>query len=113
MGKVRHLPPLLTEREAATELGVSIDTMRRMRKAGEVQSKKIGGRYKYRVDWLNAYIEDTGWDANQITNKSIESETTGYQKDAIPQCGAERGSAPILDKQSEHHSALMILREPS
>ena len=41
---------LLTEREAARLLQVSVSTLRRMRQAGSVKAVKIGRQIRYRVE---------------------------------------------------------------
>jgi hypothetical protein len=41
------LPRLLYEHEAAAELRISIDTLRRVRKRGEIAARLIGRRWRY------------------------------------------------------------------
>ena len=56
---VISLPVWIEERALAARWNVSIYTIQRIRKRGEVKAKLIGGRWKYREDWVREY-EDAG-----------------------------------------------------
>lgn len=100
------LPVLLEERVAARELGISVHTLRRIRQRGEIRAKKIGGRWKYRAEWIEAYIEDT-----DICPEKTDSrlDTSGSTVAQIPRCGAVAGSMSKQDRHDELLSARMIL----
>ncbi len=53
-----QLPHLLTEREAAAALGISIDTLRRERRRGRIDYVKIGARVRHTEKHLVDYIEN-------------------------------------------------------
>ncbi len=53
---IAELPKLYDEREIATYLDCSIDTVRRLRRAGELKSIKIGRKVRIRHDQLLEYI---------------------------------------------------------
>ena len=50
------LPPRFTEPEAARELGISTDTVRRERKRGRLGYTRIGRRIFITLDQLHAYV---------------------------------------------------------
>jgi len=50
------IPKLLTEKDAAVALGISIDTLRRERKRQRIGYTVIGGRVRYTQEQLSAYI---------------------------------------------------------
>ena len=103
-----RLPPLYTEEEAAKALGISIDTMRRERKAGNIGHTMIGGRPRYTEPQLIAYI-----DRKTVPPcKNTESATTGYLADPTQNNGAARGSISERDRHAAHLSALKTLRPP-
>ena len=52
-----RIPTLLTEREAAAVFGVSVDTIRRLRRAGKIAHTCIGGRIRYTQEHLLVYLE--------------------------------------------------------
>ena len=109
-------PDLLTERQAADALGVSIDTLRRERKRRRIGYIMIGGRPRYTDRQLAAYIslrEVKPCDENSNQLAPDKSATTGSAGGRIAPCGAERGSTPTLDRRAEHRSALMILQPPA
>jgi excisionase family DNA binding protein len=50
-------PPLaLSTRDAATALGVSVSTIERLTRSGELASVKIGSCRRYRVEVIEAYL---------------------------------------------------------
>ena len=106
-------PHLLTERQAAVALCVSIDTLRRERQRRRIGYILIGGRPRYTVRQLEAYIasrevKPCDEDSNQLAPDKLA--TTGLAGGPIARSGAERGLTPTLDRRAEHRLALMILQ---
>src|ERR1700733_2945718 len=95
------LPRLLSERQAADALGVSIATLRRERKRRHIGYIMIGGRPRYTDRHLAAYIsvrEVKPCDENSNQIAPDRSATTVSAGGRIAPCGAERGSTPSLDR---------------
>ena len=46
------LKQLITEREAARLLNISVSTLRRLRKAGKIKAQKVGSQVRYRIEDL-------------------------------------------------------------
>jgi excisionase family DNA binding protein len=55
--KVPEVDALLDERQAADRLGVSVYTLQRIRKRGEIGFTKIGNRYRYTAEAITAYLK--------------------------------------------------------
>lgn len=51
---------LLTRKEAAQALNISVDTLDELRSAGEVRALNIGARVYYSPDELKAFITKEG-----------------------------------------------------
>lgn len=109
------LPKLLTEREAAEMLGVSIDTVRRERKRRRIGHAVIGGRVRYTQDHLAKYIETwsvSACPADEPTTLA-RSATTGSPSAPTAPSGVEHGSTRRPDRLAVHHSAQAIFGRPS
>lgn len=102
-GEVRTFYPLLSEGDVANQLGVSVFTVQRMRKRGEIKSKKIRGRWKYRQEWLVEYLEKADNQCDAMTSSA--SGSTSLSVGAGATCGAPAGTTQIHDRQSAHLSA--------
>jgi excisionase family DNA binding protein len=48
---------LLKKSEVASELGVSVQTVDRLRKSYDLQSKKVGGQIRFDIQELARYME--------------------------------------------------------
>jgi hypothetical protein len=109
------LPELLHERQAAERLGMSADTLRRIRSRGEIAYFKIGGRPKYTEKHILDYLTRNEVPAcpKSQTNDNSNSGRTGSANAQIAPNGAEHGSMPTRDRLAEHRSALMILKPQS
>lgn len=55
---MKNMPELYTEKQAAAYLGMSVDTLRRQRKAVEIFARQLSPRtIRYTADDLNAFLE--------------------------------------------------------
>jgi Helix-turn-helix domain len=99
------LPGWIEEQALAARWKVSIYTVQRMRKRGEVRAKRIGGRWKYREDWIQEYEdgETPCLSSSGLGNGSSISGPTA-------QTGASAGSIQQLDRRDVHHSAQQIFK---
>ncbi|MCH2394324.1 helix-turn-helix domain-containing protein [Oceanibaculum sp.] len=108
------LPRLLTEREAAEALGVSVYTIQRLRKQGEIRFKRLGGRWKTRADWLKEYLDREDNQCLESERKTVaetvpaRSLVTGSAGGTIHPTGAPPGSIRNPDRQSAAASARLI-----
>jgi len=116
MAEVLSRPPLFEEKQAAAELGVSVDTLRRERKRGCIGYVRIGKRkVTYTEAQLRQYIEaqtvEPGAAPCQATeNSGSKSDTTGCPGAQTPITGAERGSTQTTDRRVAFLSAQKTLR---
>ena len=104
---VAPLPLWMTERAVAERLGVSIYTVQRMRKRGELKAKRIGRRWKYRDDWIREYEDE--WTPCQSSSESESGSSTG---DPTAPIGVPAGSIQQLDRQDVHRSAQATFKPP-
>lgn len=109
---ILKLPELLPERQAAARLGMSADTLRRIRSRGEIAYFKIGGRPRYTEQHIIDYLQRNEVPACPKNQRSEYSSLAniGSANDQIVPSGAAHGSMPKRDKLAEHQSALMTLR---
>jgi len=114
MSDLVQLPKLLTEREAAERLLMSVHTLRRERQRGRIGFVLIATRARYRENHLTAYLE-----ARDV--KPCESEvtvparlaTTGCPSVQTRRSGAAHGSMSQADRQAGHRLALTMLQPPA
>lgn len=110
---VLPFPQLLTEKEAADSLGVSIDTIQRMRKRGDIAFRKIGGRFKYTAEDLREYIDNQRVGPCQKTTSELQnSEISGYQSAPGRHSTRSHGSTPLPDKRSASALAQATFGKP-
>ena len=110
-GNLSFLPRLLSEREAARTLGVSVDTLRRERKRGRIGHTFIGGRPRYTPQYLMAYVSAREVEPCKPTSDQsvrAKSASIGSADDQTALSGAGRGSILTPDKLAEHRSGLAI-----
>ena len=107
-------PPPLFEHEVAEWLRVSIDTVRRERRKGRIKYKMIGGRPRYRHEWVADYIDSNGVSpCLEGEPESVsKSAHTGSREGRTAPLGAEHGTMRPPDKRAAHRSALTILGGP-
>ena len=105
---VTGLPTLFTEHEAARTLGVSIDTMRRVRRRGEIGYRIIARRPKYTAEDLRRYIDEQAVEPCQSEiNGSAESADT-----ASPARQSRRtGKSPGLTRVVGNADAAALARQ--
>lgn len=53
----RYLKSLLTKKETAKELNISQATLDRLRKSGEIKSKKVGGGVFFTINEIALFLE--------------------------------------------------------
>jgi Helix-turn-helix domain len=105
--EVLSLPVWIEERVLAARWMVHVSTVQRMRKRGEVRAKRIGGRWKYREDWIQEYEDgETAW---RSSSESGNGSSTGGP---TARTGASAGSIPQLDRHDVHLSAQKIFKSP-
>ena len=108
MGEVISLPLWMDERAVADRWGVSIYTVQRERKRGKVKAKRIGGRWKYREDWLREYE-----DQEDAPCLSPSGSGNGFSEGGqTAQTGVSAGSIQTLDRRDVHLSAQKIFKSP-
>jgi excisionase family DNA binding protein len=110
-----RLPNLYREAEAAKALGTSVDTLRRERQRGNIAYTRIGGGIRYTETHLNDYIQNrtTQRCHASATSDPSRSATGGSAVAPTPQCGAELGSTPALDKHAAHLLAQATFKRPN
>ncbi len=112
MSDIIAFPKLITEKEAAEMLRISLATIRRERHRERITYQKVGKSIKYTEADLNEYLENRRVPC-KTSNTLDKSESTGChsEKDRTP--GAEHGSTIVHDKQSAHRLARMTFGKPS
>ena len=104
-------PSLLTDRQAADRLGVSIDTVRRERRRGRIGFTMIAGRPRYTERHLLDYVaagEVQPCVSSRATNTRLAD--TGSASAQAVRPGAAHDSISGLDRRAAQASALAILR---
>ncbi|MGP1394171.1 MAG: helix-turn-helix domain-containing protein [Inquilinaceae bacterium] len=111
-----QLSKLLTEREAAAALGVSVYTLHRERRYGRIRYTVIGLR---KIRYTEAYL------AEYIAARSVapclddeptapdRSGTTGSPSGRTRPLGAGPGSTPALDRRAAHRLAQQTFGRPN
>ena len=112
MNNVQTLPKLMTEKEAAKKLSISVPTIRRERGRERISFRRVGGSIKYTEADLIEYL-DNGRVPCKTSSTPDKSENIGChsEKDRMP--GAERGSTSVHDRQGAHRLAQMTFGKPS
>ena len=101
---------LLTEKEAAKWLGVSVFTVQRERKRGNIGHTIIGSRARYSLLDLQAYVDSKSSKPCPKTASKLESITSPGTK-TLP-FGKPLGMTPIPDKQSALALAQKTFKTP-
>ncbi len=104
-------PKLITEKEAAKMLGISLATIRRVRDSGKITFRRLGGSIKYTEADLFEYL-DNGRVPCKTSNTRDKSENTGCHSEMDRALGAEPGSTSVHDKQSAHRLAQTTFGRP-
>ena len=109
-----RLPRLYTEREGASELRVSVDTLQRERKRGRIAFTRIGRRIRYTEEHLRQYIENRTEQCRVNRTSDLSSlGSSGSVDDPTQTNGAEPGSTPMHDKHAAHLLAQAIFKPPN
>jgi hypothetical protein len=103
------LPRWIEKRAVAKRWGVSVYTVQRYRKQGKVKAKRIGGRWKYREDWLREYEDQEDAPCLRPSGSGNGFSASGE----TARTGASAGSINQLDKHDVHRSAQQIFKSPS
>lgn len=108
------LPRHCSEAEAAAALGVSIDTLQRVRRAGKIRFRRLGtgrGRIRYTEADLLDYLER----CKESTCQTVPCDmaNTGLASDPTARSGAEHGTTPESVKHAAHRLAQTTLRKPT
>jgi len=101
------MPVWFDEHTVAKRWGVSVYTVQRERKRGRLKAKRLGGRWKYRTDWLREY-EDEATPCQSDSRSENGSSTSG----PTARIGASAGSIQQLDRRDVHRSAQQIFKSP-
>lgn len=105
---MQTLEKLYSEKEVATYLGVSVFTIRRARYAGEISFIQSKRYVRYRESHIAEYLQSKEITCHEMTD--LKSTDTGFQSVRTARTGAQRGSAPKLDKRNALASARQILK---
>jgi len=94
-----------TESEASDILGLSIQTLRRIRSAGKISYLRVSERHVrffgfQLCEYLLSNIEEKTCPDTKLTSGHIRSENTGSLNSPVAQHGAGHGSTEPLDKLS-------------
>ncbi|MGB3500229.1 MAG: hypothetical protein WBA44_01295 [Mesorhizobium sp.] len=101
---------LLTEQQAADWLCMSIFSLRRERKRGNIGFVTLANRARYRIVDLQAYIERMS--SHPWPKTVSKSELTTSPATATPPSGKPHGSMPLPDKQSALALAQKTFKTP-
>ncbi|WP_084032709.1 helix-turn-helix domain-containing protein [Chelativorans sp. J32] len=111
-----RLPLLLTECEAAEKLRISVDTLRRIRKRGEIAARRIGGRWRYTDEDILEYQEGqkvAAWRGRVVELE--RSAVTGYRSGPTQPITTPRGTtttAAAIDRHAASRLAQTIFARP-
>lgn len=95
----------LSEQKAADWLGVSIFTLQRIRKRGEIGHAKVGNRAQYTLEDLETYIASKSSKPCPTTVSKLENTTSPSTK--TPPSGKPLGMTQPLDK----HAAFLLAQK--
>ncbi|NHO29296.1 helix-turn-helix domain-containing protein [Acetobacter farinalis] len=104
------VPQLLTDRELARELRVSVDTIRRLRRRRLIGFVIVGGRPRFTAEHIAEYL--SAQERKPCRQNDTKSEDTGLANVTTAQYGAAPGSIRTLDRRAAHHLALKALKRP-
>ncbi|MFT4095760.1 MAG: helix-turn-helix domain-containing protein [Rhodoblastus sp.] len=102
---------LLDEKTAAERLGISVYSLARIRKRGEIAYTEIGGRIRYPASAIPAFISSRTVPPCPTTNVL---KSTGSGSPAIPTApsGKPHGSTGMSGKHGAHLLAQAIFKKP-
>lgn len=100
----------MSEQKAADWLGVSVFTLQRIRKRGEIGHAKVGNRAQYTVEDLETYIVSKS--SKPCQTPVLKSEPTTSPNTKTLPFGKPLGMTPIPDKQSAYLLAQKTFKTP-
>lgn len=106
-------PRPMRERDAATELGVSVHTLRRERQRGRIGFVLIASRPCYLDRHLQAYLDAREVKPCDAVTAPARLATSGFPSAPTPPSGAGPGSTPPADRRAAHRLALTTLQPPA
>lgn len=110
---VTLLPRRLTEQQAAVELLVSVDTIRRERRRGKLGYLRIGRRIFITEDHLRDYLQRQSVIPCPSENAMSKSVATGSASETTRPTGAVLGSIPLPDRLDAHLLAQATFNKPN
>jgi len=106
---IEQLPAHYSEEEVAEYFCVSVDTLRRERKRGEIKCFRVGTKPRYTDKHILDYLN-----SKEICEKTdTPLATAGSRSAATAPYGAQLGSIPQIDKHTAHHLAQATFRKRS
>lgn len=115
MADIVDLPRLYTEAEAADQLGITVFTLARERKAGRIRHRKIRRGVRYIAADLKSYVDSilvpSCKDVESNTDSKLEA--SGLASGPTVRHGAGPGSIVSLDRHAAHRLAQQILKPRS
>lgn len=100
----------MSEQEAADWLGVSVFTLQRIRKRGEIGHAKVGNRAQYTAKDLQSYVDSKS--SKPCPKTVFKSVTTTSPSTKTPLYGKPHGTTPLPDKQSALALAQKTFKTP-
>jgi excisionase family DNA binding protein len=108
------IPRRFTDHQAAEELGVSVDTIRRERRRGKLGYLRIGRRVFITEAHLLAYLERQSVEpCHENKNDLPRSEASGSVGERTASIGAAPGSTAMPDRLAAHRLAQLTFSKPS
>lgn len=100
---------LMTEKQAADHLGVSIYTLQRIRKRGEIAFSKVGSGIRYTFQQLEDFSKNCEQSCSPNVSKSVTSGSPSVQ---VPKTITPHGSTKGPDKQTAALLAQQTFNKP-
>ena len=111
MRNIFAIPKLITEKEAARMLDISLATIRRVRDSGKIAFQRVSKSIRYTEADLFEYL-DNGRVPCKTSNTPDKAESTGCHSEQVQTPGAGLGSTSVHDKQGAHRLAQKIFSRP-
>ena len=105
------LPRRFTDHQAAAELDVSVDTVRRERRRGKLGYLRVGRKIFITEDQLRDYLARQSVEPCHESNDPVKSPATGSAGAQTAMPGAGPGSTRLPDKHVTHRSAQSDFRQ--
>jgi hypothetical protein len=103
MVEATAFPRRHSEQEAAALIGVSVSTLRRLERAGEIWSFRPTPRKIYYLDPdLLAFMHKRTGTWSRNGNIPVKSATSGHPSDRTHPSGAALDTIPLVDRRDAH-----------